>query len=146
MLIAKNKKAFHDYEILESLEAGIVLTGPEVKSLREKKVNLKGSFVSVWQGQVYAENVHISPYKFSPDAATYNPIRKRKLLLHGKEITAIGTKLNEKGITAIPLEIYFKQSLVKISVGLCRGRKLHDKRALLKKKDQNMEIARALKR
>jgi len=144
MLISKNKKAFHDYEILDKIEAGIVLTGPEVKSLRDKRVNLKGSFVSTWNGQAFVEGMHISPYKFAPDTR-YDPHNKRKLLLHKKEILKLEATLNEKGSTAVPLEIYFKGSIIKLLIGICRGKKQYDKREELKKKAQNLDIARELK-
>jgi len=143
--LAKNKKAYHDYEVLETFEAGIRLSGPEVKSLREHKANLKGSFASIWKGEMFADNVHISAYRFAPDPS-YNPTKRRKLLLHQKEILKIGTKINEKGTTIIPLEIYLKGSLIKVKLGLCRGRKLYDKREMLKKRDQDMEVKRAIKR
>lgn len=142
--LAKNKKAYHDYEVLETFEAGIRLSGPEVKSLREHKANLKGSFASIWKGEMFADNIHISPYRFAPDSS-YNPTKRRKLLLHQKEILKIGTKINEKGTTIIPLEIYLKGSLIKVKIGLCRGRKLYDKREMLKKRDQDMEVKREMK-
>ena len=145
MLISKNKKAFHDYEILDKIEAGVVLAGAEVKSLRDKRVNLKGSFVSTWNGQAFVEGMHVSPYKFAPDK-NYDPHRKRKLLLHKKEILKLEAHLNEKGKTAVPLEIYFKGSIIKLLIGICRGKKQYDKREELKKKAQNLDIARALSR
>ena len=143
MLISKNKKAFHDYEILDKFEAGIVLSGPEVKSLRDSRVNLKGSFVSVFHDRAAVEGMHISPYKFATDP-TYNPHRKRYLLLHKKEIAKIESSINEKGIAAVPLEIYFKGSIIKLLIGICRGKKQYDKREELRKESQNLEIARAL--
>lgn len=142
---AKNRKAYHDYEVLDSLEAGIRLTGPEVKSLRAHHCNLKGSFASIWKSEMYADNVHISPYKHAPDPS-YNPTHRRKLLLHQKEIAKLSGKINDKGTALIPLEIYLKGSLIKVKLGLCRGRRLYDKRAVLKKKDQEIEIKRAFKK
>jgi len=141
--LAKNRKAYHDYEILDTFEAGIRLSGPEVKSLREYRCNLKGSFVQIWKDDAYAENIHISQYKHAPDPS-YNPTKRRKLLLHKKEIDKLSAKINEKGTAVIPLEIYLKGSLIKIKIGTCRGRKLYDKRAVLKRKDQEIEIARGL--
>lgn len=143
--LAKNRKAYHDYEVLDFLEAGIRLTGPEVKSLREHHCNLKGSFASIWKDEIYVDNIHISPYKHAPDPS-YNPTHRRKLLLHQKEIIRLGSRINDKGTTLIPLEIYLKGSLIKVKLGLCRGRKLYDKRAVLKRKDQEIEIKRAFKK
>lgn len=140
-LIAKNKKAFHDYEILEQLEAGIRLTGPEVKSCREHRVNLKGSYIHIFKEQAFTENVHISPYKFA--AEEQNPTKRRKLLLHKKQIIQLASKQNEKGVAIVPLEFYFKGSLIKVKIGVCRGRKLFDKREVLKKRSQDLEVARA---
>ena len=149
MSIVENKKAFHDYEILEKLEAGIVLTGPEVKSCRDKAVNLKGSYVNIHNNFVYAEGIHISPYRQADKenaGAKYNPTHRRRLLLHLKQIEALATKLNEQGVTIVPLELYLKGSLIKLVIGLCRGRKLYDKREMLKSRAQNLDVARALKR
>ena len=144
-LLAKNKKAYHDYEILDVYEAGIVLTGPEVKSCREHRANLKGAYVHIIKNHAFAEGIHISPYKFAPDPK-YNPTAKRTLLLHQKQIEKLDTNLNEQGVTLVPLEMYLKGSLIKIKVGVCRGRKLHDKRDMLKKRSQDLETNRALKR
>lgn len=140
-LIAKNKKAFHDYEVLETFEAGIRLTGAEVKSCREHRVNLKGSYIHIFKEQAFTENVHISPYRFSSEEQ--NPTKRRKLLLHKKQIIQLESKQNEKGVAIVPLEFYFKGSLIKVKIGVCRGRKLFDKREVLKKRSQNLEIARA---
>jgi SsrA-binding protein len=142
-LLAKNKKAYHDYEIIDDFEAGIALTGAEVKSCRDHRANLKGSFVKVFNGEAFAEAIHISPYKFAI-REDHKETRGRKLLLHRKQIDKIDATLNEKGISAIPLELYLKGSLIKLKVGICRGRKLHDKRAVLKRKDQDREVARAV--
>ena len=142
-LLAKNKKAYHDYEIIEIFEAGIALEGREVKSCREHRANLKGSFVQILKNEALAEAIHISPYKFAPDTG-YKPTQTRKLLLHRKEIDKIASALNEKGVAAIPLELYLKGSLIKLKVGICRGRKLHDKREVLKKRSQDREVDRAI--
>lgn len=142
---AKNKKAYHDYEILETFEAGIVLTGPEVKSIKGNQANLKGAFVDVTNEEAFINGAHMSKYKFSP-IASHEPTRKRKLILHKKEILQIEQSIHEKGITAIPLELYAKKGLIKLKIGLCRGKKLYDKRETLKKRTQEMEIKRQLKR
>lgn len=142
---AKNKKAYHDLEILETLEAGIVLNGDEVKSIRGNQANLKGSYIDVEKDQAFINEAHISKYKFSSNQ-NYNPTRKRKLILKSREIEMLGKSINEKGITAVPLELYPKGGLIKVKVGICRGKKLHDKRADLKRKAQDMEIKRSLKR
>lgn len=142
---AKNKKAFHDFEILENYEAGIVLTGDEVKSIKENLVNLKGSFVDTINDEAFINNAHVSPYKHASNK-TLDPIRKRKLILHKKEIYKIAQAIFQKGVTAIPLELYSKGGLIKLKIGICRGKKLHDKREVLKKRSQEMEIKRQLKR
>lgn len=142
---SKNKKAFHDYEILEKYEAGIVLTGEEVKSIRNGQANLKGSFADISGDEAFLNEAHISRYKFSSNK-NYNPVRKRKLLLHIKEILKISRVIAQKGVTAIPLEFYGKGHLIKIEIGICRGKKLYDKRETIKKRDQEMEIRKQLKR
>ncbi len=144
--LTKNKKAFADYEILDTFEAGIQLAGPEVKSIRARNINLKGGFIDIDnRGEVWANEIHISPYKFARDQKLA-PTRKRKLLLRQKEIDKILKALNEKGITCVPLEVYLKGGLIKMKIGLVRGKKKYDRRAELKKKSQNLEVARALKK
>ncbi|MFC1655757.1 SsrA-binding protein SmpB [Patescibacteria group bacterium] len=144
--LTKNKKAFADYEILETFEAGIQLLGPEVKSIRARNINLKGSFVDIdSQGEVWANEIHISPYKFARDQ-NLAPTRKRKLLLRQKEIDKILKVLNEQGVTCVPLEVYLKGGLIKMKIGLVKGKKKYDRRAELKKRSQNLEVARALKK
>jgi len=142
---AKNKKAFHDYEVLEKFEAGIALLGDEVKSIKNSQANLKGSFVDTWKGEAFVNNMHVSPYKQSNNK-DFDPTRRRKLILHKKEITTIETAITQKGVTCIPLELYPKQGLIKLQIGICRGKKLYDKRESLKKHDQQIEINRQLKR
>ena len=142
--LSKNKKAFHDYEILEQFEAGIVLTGEEVKSVREGQINLKGSFVNTLHEETFLNNAHISNYKFSSNK-DYNPIRIRKLILHKKEILNIDKSINQKGVTATALEAYLKKGLIKISIGICRGKKLHDKRETLKNRAMEKDIQKQLK-
>ncbi len=142
-IVARNKKAFHDYHIDATYEAGMVLSGPEVKSLRAGKVNLKDGYARVDQrGEVMLYNVHISSYSF----ATHNPnepLRVRKLLLNRREIKKLIGKLNEKGLALIPLKIYFKENgKAKVELGLARGKKLYDKRAALKEKQTKRELQR----
>ncbi|MBT3704653.1 SsrA-binding protein SmpB [Candidatus Peregrinibacteria bacterium] len=140
-LLAKNKKAYHDYEVLDSLEAGIQLTGPEVKSCRGHKVNLKGSFVHIQKDEAFAEAIHISPYKHAK-MEDQKETRSRKLLLHRKQIDKLSSHLNEKGIALIPTKLYLKGNLIKLNIGVCRGKKLFDKRASLKKRAVDRDIAR----
>lgn len=143
--LAKNKKAYFDYEILEQIEAGIQLNGSEVKSCKGGKANLKGAFVDVWSGEAFVNEMHISRYKHSSQK-DLSPTRKRKLLLHKKEIEKLAIQLNEKGTAVIPLEIYLKGGIIKLLIGVCRGKKKFDKRETLKKKAQELEIKRALKK
>jgi len=144
-IVSKNKKAFHDFHIEETLEAGIMLTGPEVKSLRAGRANLKDGYAQLEGGEVFLHNVHISPYEY----ATHNPsdpLRVRKLLLHKREIRKLIGKLHEKGIALIPLKIYsIENGKVKVELGLARGKKLYDKRASLKEKQSDREMERAMR-
>lgn len=144
-IICKNKKAFHEYHIDDTMEAGLVLTGPEVKSLRAGRANLVDGYAQFQGDELFLYNVHISPYKF----ATHNPVdplRVKKLLLHKREIRKLIGKLKEKGIALIPLKIYFiSNGKAKVELGLARGKKLYDKRAALKKKQSDREMERALK-
>ncbi len=133
--IATNKVAFHMFTIIEKYEAGIVLTGNEVKSLRTGKANLKEGFARIDKGELFLYNMHISPYSFATDKKKYDATRKRKLLLHKKEITKLIGKVAERGFTLVPLQIYFnKRGLAKVSLGVAKGKKLYDKRESLKKK------------
>lgn len=141
---AKNKKAYHDYEILETFESGIVLNGDEVKSIKNGHSNLKGAYVDTLNEEAYLNEAHVSRYANSSRLA-HDPTRKRKLLLSKKEILKIDEAINQAGVTAIPLELYAKKGLIKLSVGICRGKKLHDKRNALKKRDQDIEVKRLLK-
>jgi len=143
-LICTNKKAFHEYFIEERAEAGIVLQGTEVKSLRMGKANLGDAFAMVRDGEAYLHNLHISPYDFG-NRENHDPDRMRKLLLHKKEIVRLFAKIREQGYTLIPLRLYFKDGKVKVELGLAKGKKLHDKREDLKKKEQKREVAQALK-
>jgi len=142
--LSKNKKAFHDYEILEAFEAGIVLNGDEVKSIRAGQINLKGSFIAIFNEEAFINGTHISRYKFS-SSKTYDPVRQRKLILHKKEISKIAGQISQKSVTAVPLEVYLKKGLIKVSVGICRGKKLYDKRESIKKRDLEKDIKRQLK-
>ncbi len=143
-LICNNKKAYHDYFIEEKFEAGMVLKGTEVKSLRLGKANLNDSFALVKNGEAYLHNLHISPYDFG-NRENHDPDRMRKLLLHKKEIVKLFAKIREQGYSIIPLRLYFKMGMVKVEVGLAKGKKLYDKREDMKKKDMHRDVAVALK-
>ena len=143
-LIANNKKAYHDYFILEKYEAGIVLHGTEVKSLRMGKCSIKESFIRVEDGEMFIYGMHISPYE-KGNIFNKDPLRVKKLLLHSKEIDKIFGKMKEQGITVVPLQVYFSGSLVKVEIGLAKGKKLYDKRADIAKKDQKREAQREFK-
>jgi SsrA-binding protein len=143
-IIASNKKAFHDYFIDDVYEAGLVLTGTEVKSLRLGNVNLKESFCRIKGGEVFINNMNISPYE-QGSRENPDPTRVRKLLLHRSEIDKLIRKVDEKGLTLIATKIYFKDSLVKIEIGLGKGKKLHDKRETLKQKEAVREMAKVAK-
>ena len=143
-LIANNKKAYHDYFILEKYEAGLVLHGTEVKSLRMEKCSIKEAFIRVEDGEMYIYGMHISPYE-KGNIFNKDPLRVRKLLLHRYEINKIEGKLKEKGLTLVPLKVYFKDSLVKVEIGVARGKKLYDKRQDIAKKDQRREAERDFK-
>lgn len=144
-VFAKNKKAYFEYEILEEFEAGIVLVGPEVKSIRRSQVQMKGSYVALLQDGAYVVGMHISPYKFA-NHQEIEPTRKRKLLLNAKEIEKMESAEKTVGQTIIPLSIYSKQGLIKIKVAIVKGKKLHDKRQTIKEREQNRQIKRVLKR
>ncbi|PKQ37474.1 MAG: SsrA-binding protein [Actinobacteria bacterium HGW-Actinobacteria-1] len=144
-LIANNKKAFHDYTVVETFEVGIALTGTEVKSLRENKASLRDAFASVKRGEVWLHNVHISPYSHG-NRGNVDPNRARKLLLHKNEIRYLIGKTKETGFTLVPLKMYFATSgLVKLELALARGKKSYDKRDALAEKDAKRDVARALK-
>ena len=143
-LIANNKKAFHDYFIEEKYEAGISLAGTEVKSLRQGKCSIKESFIRIEKGEVFIYGMHISPYE-KGNIFNKDPLRVKKLLLHKYEINKIAGKIAEKGYTLVPLQVYFRGSLVKVELGLARGKKLYDKRQDIAKKDQKREAEREFK-
>lgn len=143
-LVANNKKAYHDYFILETFEAGIALSGTEVKSIRMGKCSIKEAFVRVEKGEVFIYGMHISPYERG-NIFNKDPLRVRKLLLHRSEINKLLGKTKEQGITIMPLKVYLKGSLVKVEIGLARGKKLYDKRQDIAKKDQKREAQREFK-
>lgn len=143
-LICANKKAYHDYFVEEKYEAGIVLTGTEVKSLRGGKGNLNDSFALVRGGEMFLHNFHIPPYEFG-NRENPDPDRMRKLLLHKKEIGKLYARIREQGYSVVPLRVYFKKGRVKVELGLARGKKLYDKREDMKKKDMKRDVAQALK-
>lgn len=143
-IICNNKKAFHNYFIEEKFEAGMVLKGTEVKSLRLGKANLNDSFALVKNGEAFLNNLHISPYDFG-NRENHDPDRMRKLLLHRKEITKLHSKVREQGYSLVPLRLYFKNGLVKVEMGLAKGKKLYDKREDMKEKDMRLDVAHALK-
>ncbi|MCL4078735.1 SsrA-binding protein SmpB [Coriobacteriia bacterium Es71-Z0120] len=143
--IATNKKAFHDYTIEETFEAGIALTGTEVKSLRENRASLRDSFATVRNGEVWLHNVHIAPYSHG-NRSNVDPDRTRKLLLHKNEIRYLIGKTKEKGLTLVPLRLYFSPAgRVKVELGLARGKKLFDKREAIAEREHKREVERALK-
>lgn len=143
-LVANNKKAYHDYFIDDKFETGIELFGTEVKSIRMGKCSIKEAYVKIINGQVYIEGMHISPYE-KGNIFNKDPLRTRKLLLHKLEISRLGTKIKEKGFTLVPLQVYLKGSLVKVEIGLARGKKLYDKRDDIAKKDAKREVEREFK-
>ena len=145
-IISDNRQARYLYEILETYEAGIQLVGTEVKSIREGKVNLRDGYAVIRQGEIWLINVHISPYEASGEYFNHDPRRSRKLLLHRREIKKLIGQIEQKGLTLVPLKMYFQNSWVKVTLGLARGKKLHDKRETLKRRQEEREIGRLLKR
>ncbi len=143
-VIANNKKAFHDYFILEKYEAGIELFGTEVKSIRMGHCSVKEAYIEISRGEMYVDGMHISPYE-KGNIFNRDPLRKRRLLMHSSEIRKLAQKIKEKGFTLVPLQVYFKGSLVKVEVGLAKGKKLYDKRADIAKKDIKREAERDFK-
>ncbi len=143
-LIAKNPTAYHNYFIEDKLEAGIVLSGTEIKSIRAGKVNLKDSYANIKKGEAYIIGMHISPYEHG-NIFNKDPLRDRKLLLHKKEINKLIGLIKQKGFSLIPISLYFKDSLVKVELGIGKGKKLYDKRQDLAKKDANRQIQASLK-
>src|SRR3954465_8663441 len=142
--VAENRKAFHDYHLIETFEAGLVLLGTEVKAIREGQVNLRDSFARVEDGEVFLYNVHISPYSHR-GYADHEPLRPRKLLLHAHEIRKLIGKTVERGMTLVPTRMYFKNGRVKVALGLARGKQVHDKREAIKKRETDRETRAAVK-
>lgn len=143
-LISQNKKAYHDYFVLETFQAGIELVGTEVKSLRAGKCNLKDSYIKVANGQAYVHHMHVSPYEHG-NIFNVDPIRPRRLLLHKAEINKLNTSVTREGLTIVPLKVYLKGSLMKVDIGLCQGKKLYDKRNDIAKKDQKRQAEKDFK-
>ena len=142
--IAQNRKAMHDYTIIETVEAGMVLQGTEIKSIRNGRINLKDGFATIRNGEAYLHNVHISPYD-QGNIFNHDPLRARKLLMRKKQIHTLIGETKNAGITLVPLKIYIKNGFAKVLIGVAKGKKQYDKREDLKRKDINREVARALK-
>lgn len=143
-VVATNRKARHDYNIEETVEAGIVLTGTEIKSIRAGRMNLQDSFAQVRGGEVWLVGAHISPYTHG-NRENHEPLRERKLLLHRREINKLTGKVQERGYTLVPLRVYLKEGRAKVELGLARGKKLYDKREAIAKRDFDREVRRAVK-
>ncbi|MEZ0329290.1 MAG: SsrA-binding protein SmpB [Dissulfuribacterales bacterium] len=144
-IVCQNRKARHDYAIEDTLEAGIMLLGPEVKSLREGRGNLTDSYADYREGEIWLYNAHISPYSHATDTSVIDPLRPRKLLLHKKEIRKLIGKIKERGYALIPLAIYFKNGKAKVELALAKGKKQHDKRQAMKEKDLTRELNKQFK-
>ena len=142
-LIAKNPTARHNYDIIDTLETGIVLSGTEIKSIRNGKVNLKDCYAGIKNGELFIYNLHISPYEFG-NIYNKDPLRARKLLLTKREINKLFNLIKQKGISLVPIKLYFKGNLVKLEIGIGKGKKLYDKRQDIAKKDAEMKIKRAM--
>ena len=143
-VVATNRKAYHDYEVVETLEAGIALTGTEIKSVRAGQVNLRDGFALIRNGEVWLQNVYIAPYRLG-NRANHDPRRERKLLLHRREIDRLQGKIQERGWTLVPLKMYLKNNRAKIELGLVRGKRKYDKRRAIAQRDAQREVERALK-
>jgi len=144
-IVSDNRQARFLYEILETYEAGIELKGTEVKSIRDGRSNLRDGYVIIRNGEAWLLNVHVSPYQGSGSYFNHDPLRTRKLLLHKQEIRKLIGKVEQQGLTLVPLKMYLKKGLVKVTVGLGRGKKLHDKREDMRKRDDKREMERAMK-
>jgi len=143
-IVAENRKAFHDYHILETFEAGMVLVGTEVKAIREGRVNLRDSFGRVEDGEIFVHNIHIGAYSHR-GYADHDPVRKRKILLHRQEIRKLIGKTVERGMTLVPVRIYFKRGRVKLAISLAKGKKEHDRRETIKRRETDRETRAAVK-
>lgn len=141
---AQNRKAYHDYFILEKFEAGIELSGTEVKSIRAGTINLKDSYCTIKDGELFVRSMHVSPYE-KGNIFNRDPLRPRRLLMHKREISKLAASIQQDGLTVIPLSVYFKDSRVKLELGLCQGKKLHDKRESEAKRGADREMERAIK-
>ena len=144
IVVAQNKKAHYDYEITETFEAGIVLTGTEIKSVRQARINIRDGFARVRNGEVWLSNVHISPFD-EGNIWNVDPTRSRKLLLHKKQIAKIEAEISQAGMSFVPLRVYIKDGFAKVLMGLAKGKKNYDKRETIKRKEQNRDIAKQLK-
>ncbi len=144
-IIAQNRKARHEYHIVDTLEAGIALLGPEVKSIRQGRINIKDGYVEIKDGEAWLQNVHISPYPYATNTAKPDPLRPRKLLLHKQEIKRLAGKVKERGFTLIPLKVYLSNGKVKLEIALAKGKKLYDKREALKRKTIDREFEKRFK-
>jgi SsrA-binding protein len=144
-IISKNKKAYHEYHIQEVYEAGIVLTGSEIKSIRANRISLRDGYVEERNGELWLVGVHISPYEQASIFGHSDPLRPRKLLLHKKEINRISDQIQQKGFTAVPTMVYLERGRAKVEIALAKGKKLYDKREAIAKRDTQREIQRALK-
>lgn len=144
-IVARNRKARHDYDVLETVEAGLVLHGTEVKSVREGKINLREGYATIEGGEAFLHGVHVTPYD---PASRWNvdPVRKRKLLLNRHEIEALRSKVEEKGLTLVPLDVHFRNGFAKVTIAIARGRKQYDKREAIRRREQEREAARELGR
>jgi len=143
-VVASNRRARHDYEVLDTFEAGIALLGPEVKSLRNGKASLTDGYAFIRRGEVFLANVHVGPYE-KAWRENADPRRQRKLLLHRAEISRLGAKVAERGLTLIPLSLYFKNGRAKVELGLCRGKQRHDKRESIRRREMERDLQRALR-
>ena len=143
-VVAQNKKAHYDYEITETFEAGIVLTGTEIKSVRQARINIRDGFARVRNGEVWLSNVHISPFD-EGNIWNVDPTRSRKLLLHKKQIAKIEAEISQAGMSFVPLRVYVKDGFAKVLMGLAKGKKNYDKRETIKRKEHNRDIAKQLK-
>lgn len=143
-VVAQNKKAYYDYEITETFEAGIVLTGTEIKSVRQARINIRDGFARVRNGEVWLSNVYISPFD-EGNIWNVDPTRSRKLLLHKKQIAKIEAEISQAGMSFVPLRVYIKDGFAKVLMGLAKGKKNYDKRETIKRKEQNRDIAKQLK-
>lgn len=143
-VVAQNKKAHFDYDIIETFEAGIVLTGTEIKSIRRARINIRDGFARVRNGEVWLSNVHISPFD-EGNIWNVDPTRSRKLLLHKKQINKIAAEISQSGMSFVPLRVYIKDGFAKVLMGLAKGKKNYDKRETIKRKEQNRDIAKQLK-